>query len=89
MENYQKLNYIKDIMAINLSLYDGVPTTLEIAEKQFKNFIDYPKSHGIFTSNGGYLVLVKLIKGKYKGYWSTFIYREKPKIKYIKIWKIK
>lgn len=86
-------------MAINLSLFDGVPTKLSVAIEQFNKHKRNPRRYGIsksygnglFKSKGGFLVLKKLDKGKYKGYWSTFWYGTKPlKTKgIIKIWKIR
>ena len=66
-------------MALNLSLYNGVPTTLEVAKKQYVDHVSNPKAHGIFKSQGGYLVLKKLTAGKYNGCWSTLWYSTKPK----------
>lgn len=76
-------------MSLNLSLYDGVPSTLEAAEQQFFKHISNPRQFGIFRSQGGFLVLKKIEKGKYKKLWGTFWYSKYPKCKVLKTWDIK
>jgi len=68
-------------MAVNLSLFEGVPTKLSVAKKQFKEI--YRRESFIPFSRGRWLVLKKEKSGKYKGYYGTYIYETKPKGRFL------
>ena len=70
-------------MAVNISLFNGVPTTYAGAVRQFKQLYEMEKKRAF--NRGRYLVLKRLKEGMYKGYWSTFVYETKPKTKYLMI----
>lgn len=70
---------------INLSIYNGVPTTEQVAREQFKEHIENPRRFGLFKSDGGFLVLRKITQGKYKGCWGTYWYSNKPQTPFIEI----
>ena len=76
-------------MAINLSLYDGVPTTKESELKQWVDCTTNPKKYGFFGFENGWLIQKKNINGKYKGYVCLWYYERKPSCKYLKAIKIK
>ena len=63
-------------MAINLSLYDGVPTKLDVAKRQFYKL--YREESKRAFNKGRWIVLKRETSGKYKGYWGTYIYSTKP-----------
>ena len=62
---------------INLSLFDGIPTTERTIKEQWENHINNPKKYGILSDC--WLIQKKEIKGKYKGYVCLWEYANKPK----------
>ena len=74
-------------MAVNLSLFYGVPCKKKDAIRQFNKLKKEERGRPFFR--GRYLLLKKNTKGKYRGCFSTYIYETKPQLKGIKITKIK
>ena len=68
--------------SVNLSLFYGVPSTLEIAKEQF-NVIFNQESNRPWLNKGKYLVLKKENAGQYKNYWGVYVYATEPKGKFI------
>ena len=74
----------KNIMALMVSKFHGVPSTMESAVKQFnelKTEEDRP------FNRAKYLVLKKQKGGLYDGLPVNYVYQKKPKGKYLKIYK--
>jgi len=72
-------------MVVNLSCFYGIPTKLSVAKRQFTR-IKRDERESPFN-RGRWLVLVKLKRGEYAGYYSTLLYETKPKVKAIKIYR--
>jgi len=73
-------------MAINESLYHGVPSTLESGLAQFEELKE--EFRGQIGYEGRFLVLKFQMDGKYAGCYTNWVYETEPKSKYLKIHKI-
>ena len=75
---------------IMISKYRGIPTTKQGGEKQFKDIVHEYKNHSFFSlRNEAFVVLKKVEQGLYKGCYAVYHYENRPRTKYIKLWKVK
>lgn len=72
-------------MAVNLSLFEGVPSKRKKALEQFKE-LKRKEANRPFNK-GRYLVLKTAKTGKYKGLAMNYIYETKPQGKFLKAYR--